>query len=150
MKLAKNSNNWLPTMPSFFDKFFDGGLADWNFKDLMHSQSHVPAANVIEKEKSFEVEVALPGVNKDDIKIDYNQGNLSISSEQKVEIEEKDGNRLTHMEFCYHAFSRVFSVPEDLVDVDKITANHKNGVLRISLPKKHDLKSVSAKQIQIK
>lgn len=115
-------------MSDFFDndKFFD---ADW----LKNMQS-MPAVNVKENDKNFEIEVAAPGLSKKDFKITAENGILSISSEKKEEKEQKEKN-YTRREFSYSSFSRSFALPENTNEED-IKANYEDGILKLEVAKK--------------
>lgn len=118
------SGSWLS---DFFDndRFFD---SDW-----MKKQS-VPAVNVMETEKGFNVEVAAPGLSKKDFKITVDNHMLTISSEKQEEKEEKDKD-YTRREFSYSSFSRSFSLPENVNEED-VKARYEDGVLKLNLTKK--------------
>ena len=88
----------------------------------------------------FLIDVAAPGLTKDDFKVHYDNGRLSISSEKKNEVEEKEGEKITRREFSYQSFQRSFTVAENVVDPEKIAANYENGILHISLPKREEVK----------
>jgi HSP20 family protein len=149
MTLVKRSNNLFPSMPSLLDRFFDGGLMDWNMSNFSTTDTTVPAVNVIENNDVFSIEVAAPGLKKEDFRIDYNNGQLTISSEHKNEMETKDGEKVTRREFSYQSFQRSFSVSENAIDVDNIVANYKDGILNITLPKREEAKPKPMKQIEI-
>lgn len=142
-------NSILPSLPSFIDRFFDGELMDWNSNNYSSSNSTLPSVNVKEDENEFKIEVAAPGLKKDDFKVDYDNGRLTISSEYKNENEEKDGEKVTRREFSYQSFKRSFTVSQNVVNAEKISANYKNGILYISLPKREEVKPKPAKQIKI-
>ncbi len=110
----------------------------------------MPAVNVKENDQAFTIEVAAPSLKKDDFKVNYENGRLSISSEKKTENEEKEGDKYTRREFSYQSFQRSFTVAENTVDADKIGAAYENGILRITLPKREEVKPKPAKQIKIK
>ena len=150
MTLAKLSNNWLPSFPSLFDKIFEGDLMDWNNSNFAGANSTLPAVNVKENENEFLLEVAAPGMKKGDFMLNYDNGRLTISSEQKNENEEKEGERITRREFSYQSFQRSFTVSERAVDAEKITASYNEGILNITLPKREELKPKPAKEIKIK
>lgn len=96
--------------------------------------SHMPAVNVKETDKSYEITVAAPGLDKKDFNIDVNGSMITISAEkEKTEEEKEDG--YTRKEYNYNSFSRSFSIPEDTI-ADKIDANYVNGELKLMLPKK--------------
>jgi HSP20 family protein len=149
MALAKSSNNWFPTAPSIFDRFFDGDLMDWNRTNFSSTNSTLPAVNVKENNNEFLIEVAAPGMNKDDFKVHYDNGRLTISSEHENKVEEKEGEKVTRREFSYQSFQRSFTVAENAVDAEKIGASYKNGILHIKLPKREELKPKPAKEIKI-
>ncbi|MCW3804853.1 Hsp20/alpha crystallin family protein [Plebeiibacterium marinum] len=150
MTLAKLSNNWFPSVPSFFDRFFDNELMDWNRTNYSSTDTTLPAVNVKENENEFLIDVAAPGLTKKDFKVNYDNGRLTISSEKKNKHEEKDGEKVTRREFSYQSFQRSFSVSENVVNAEKIAANYENGILHISLPKREEVKPRPAKQIEIK
>ena len=128
MRIVKynNNNNFPSLMSEFFNEDF--GL---NFVNRNHS---IPSVNSIENNDSFEIDLAVPGMKKDDFKIELIDKVLIISSENSNSIE-NDNMRLN--EFNYSSFQRSFRIP-DSVELDKIKANYKNGILKIILPKKKD------------
>ena len=103
--------------------------------------------NVREDDKNFTLEVAIPGIDKKDLKIDVNEDVLTISSESKSESEENK-NGYKRKEFSYSAFSRSFYVPEN-VNREKIEANYKDGILTIALPKQEEEKNKITRKIEI-
>ena len=117
--------------------------------DFVGSNSTLPAVNVKENEHEFCIDVAAPGMNKEDLKVSFENGSLTISSEKKAEHEEKDGERLTRKEFSYQAFQRSFNVPENIVNADAIGAKYEDGILHIKLPKREEAKPKPAKTIKI-
>ncbi len=149
MTLAKLSNNVFPTFPSFFDNIFEGNLMDWNTSNYSDSNSNLPAVNVKETENDFSIEVAAPGLKKEDFNVSYDNGRLTISSEKKDEKVEKKGEKITRREFNYQSFKRSFTVSPKTVDADKIAADYKDGILHISLPKREEVKPKPAKHIAI-
>ena len=122
-----NNQNWLP---SFFNDFFDN---DWMIK----ANANAPAINVIEGEKDYKVEVAAPGMTKEDFNIHIGSENeLVISMEKKNEKKEesKENRRFLRREFSYSKFEQTFVLPEN-VDKEKISASVNDGILTIELPK---------------
>ena len=128
MRIVKYNNN--NVFPSLMNEFFndDFGL---NFFNRNYS---VPSVNSIENNDSFEIDLAVPGMKKEDFSIELNDKVLVISSESSNNIE-NDKMRLN--EFNFSSFQRSFRVP-DSVDPDKIKANYKNGILKIKLPKRKE------------
>ncbi len=112
-------------------------------------QFSTPAVNVNEDKKSYEIEVAAPGMNKDDFNIKVDNDMLSISSEKKSEKEEKGNDKkVVRKEFMYASFARSFRLPDN-VDHDNINAKYKDGVLKIDVPKKEEEKSDNNRKIEI-
>lgn len=108
---------------------------DW-FGGIENHKNHVPAVNIKENEKDFELELAVPGRNKEDFKIEVNENVLTISSEAKVKVDTEKEN-YTRKEFTYTAFKRAFTLPET-IDEDNIKATYVNGILKFTLPKKEE------------
>lgn len=133
------------TMPSLIDEFFGRDLMD----SILSERTGVstPAINVIENTDDFQIEVAAPGLDKQDFKIDLDNNVLTISSEKEQKNEDKDG-RYMRREFSYTSFTRSFSLPE-AVNAEKIKANHRDGILRITIPKREEAKRKPPKQIAI-
>lgn len=123
---VRRTQNWLP---SIFNDFFD---TDWMEK----ANSTAPAINVFETENSYEVELAAPGLAKEDFKVNVDSDdNLVISMEKKADNSEKDKKgRYLRREFSYRQFEQCMVLPED-ADKEKISAKVENGVLKIDMPK---------------
>ena len=123
-----NNQNWLPT---FFNDFFDN---DW----MLKANATAPAINVIENEKDYKVELAAPGMTKEDFNIQLgNEGELTITMEKKSDTKEEPKNenkKYLRREFSYTKFQQSFVLPDD-VDKAKISASVNDGVLTIDLPK---------------
>jgi HSP20 family protein len=149
MTLARLSNRFFPSFPSLIDKFFESDLMDWNTWNFAEADSTLPAVNIKENDNEYLIEVAAPGLKKEDFKVNYDNGRLTIASEKKQESEQKDGEKITRREFCYQSFQRSFSVSEDLVNADKISAKYDNGILYVTLPKREEVKPKPVKEISI-
>ena len=151
------SGTWNPIreisrMQRGMDRMFEDFLApvsDIFSPDLLSTAgeaiSFMPACDIEETDEHFLVSFDLPGVSKDDVKIEMRGNQLLVSGERKEEHERKAGRRVTEERY-YGAFQRVFTLPSH-VDANKIEAQYQNGVLRISLPK---LEAAKPKLIQIK
>lgn len=118
-------------IPGLSDHFFGKDLLSSFFND--GADHSIPAVNIKDKNNAFEIEVAAPGLSKEEFRIKLDKDILTISSEEKNENNEQSSTFM-RKEFSFHSFKRSFSIPE-LVDTDKISASHKNGVLSILLPK---------------
>lgn len=145
MNLAKRTENYFP---SFFDRFFNNDLMDWNLSNFSSTNTSLPAVNVKETENEFVIEVAAPGMKKDDFKVSFVNNTLTISSEKKDEKEDKN-DKYTRKEFSYQSFQRSFTVSEHAVDSEKISAKYSDGILAVSLPKREEVKPKPMKEIKI-
>lgn len=144
MLVLRNSNQ----VPTLFDRFFDGDLFDWSNRNFSNTNTTIPSVNIKENADTFMVEVAAPGFEKGDFKIELNLNTLSISSEKKVENETKEGEVFTKREFSYQSFSRSFTLPQ-IADGDRIEANYQNGILTVLIPKREEAKPKPARMIEI-
>jgi HSP20 family protein len=138
MNLVRRQN---PVFTSLIDDLFIN--QDWN-----QINTAVPAANIIEADDHFNIELAAPGKRKNDFTIELDEGVLTISSETETKFTEKDGS-FTRKEFGYSSFKRSFNIPET-VSADKISASYKEGILTVSLPKKAEALPQPKKLISIK
>lgn len=109
-------------------------------REPMHSHEYdcEPLANILEKNNGFELQMAIPGVKKEDVKISLEKNVLSITSEKETEKAD-ESVKYTRREFVYGTFCRSFTLPET-VDVEKIKADFRDGILIIELPKKEETK----------
>ena len=112
---------------SMLDRFFNDAFETTN------GSAYVPAVDISETDKSFDLEVAVPGFKKEDFTVDFNDGQLTISGERKFEKEQKEVNYHTR-ETRYGKFSRTFHLPENVND-KKIEAVYTDGILKVTLPK---------------
>lgn len=133
------------SLPSLVEEFFNGDLFP-KFFDMENKYS-IPAVNIIEGKDEFRIEVAAPGLNKEDFKIQLDNNVMTVSSEKEEKHEEND-EKVMRREFSYCSFRRSFSLPET-VNADKIKANHKDGILQIVIPKREEAKEKPAREIKI-
>lgn len=131
--------------PSVFSDLFDGFFGN----ELMSGElvSWVPAVNISETDEHFKIDVAAPGLSKNDFKVEVDNDMLSISGERKEESNEAN-SRYTRREFSYGTFKRSFNLPET-VDGEHVNARFENGVLSLIVPKKEEAKRKPVKEIQI-
>lgn len=149
--LVRSGNN----LPSLIENFFGRDMNDFFGQSAMQN---VPAVNVVEHSDGFRIEVAAPGLKRDDFKINLNHNNLSISAykEEKSEIPANGGDgqsssdreRYTRREFSYTSFQRTFMLPGS-ADAEHIQAKYEDGVLKIEIPKREEAKVKPPRQIQI-
>ena len=140
--MRRYEQSWLPEI---FNDFFAN---DW----MTRTNETAPAINVIEDEKDYKVEVAAPGMNKEDFKINVTDDNyLVLTMEKKNESKDEDKKRkYLRREFSYHKFEQSLALPED-VNKDDINATVHDGILTIEIPKVQITeKRPAVKQIEIK
>ncbi len=128
--------------PFLFENFFNE--SDYLPKTFYKS---LPSVNVLEKTDGFTLEVAAPGLKKEDFKINFQNHKLSISAEKEVKSEENDG-KYSRKEFSFNHFKRVFTLPE-MVDGEKIEATYIDGILKLTIPKKEEAKEKEPKLIEV-
>lgn len=157
--IVRNKRNELADHSDFFnpfddfhrnvDRLFDNFFGDFkdNFLELRRESSFSPKIDVSEDESGINIAAELPGIDEKDVKVSYQDGSLLIKGE-KVHEDKKEDKNYYHMERSYGSFQRSIRVPEE-VDVDKISASFKNGLLKIKLPKLPEAKS-KVKQIEVK
>ena len=123
-------NDYVPTsFSNLIDRFFNESVA----RSGGASYSFVPRTDIVETDKAFEIHVAVPGMNKEDFKLDLNDNYLTVSGERRYTKEQSEKN-FHSIETQFGAFSRSFSLPEN-VDARNITAKYNNGILEINVPK---------------
>jgi HSP20 family protein len=135
-----NANDFVPTsFSTLIDRFFDESLARTG------GSTFVPSVDIVENEKSFELHIAAPGMNKEDFKIEVNEKALIVSGERKL-TNEKNEKNFHSIETQYGSFRRSFKLPEN-VDATKIDARYTNGILELNIPK--DEKKVLKQSIKV-
>lgn len=131
MLLARRNSNWLPDV---FNDFFDT-----DFLPKVNTNTTAPAINVIEKKDEYDVELAAPGMTKEDFKVSLDEDrNLVVELDKKVEKtdENKDCGHYLRREFSYTKFHQTLLLPDD-VNREAISATVEHGVLKVVLPKLH-------------
>ena len=140
MSLIKSSKeDFFPSFTSLWDDFFG--------KNAWPEMKSVPAVNISEHPDRFEVEVAAPGMKKEDFKVNLEHNVLTLSGEHNMENESKD-KKFTRKEFSYSSFQRSFTLPEN-VNASGIEAKYNDGILKLVLPKKEEVKQNPSKQITV-
>ncbi|MDB5251128.1 MAG: Hsp20/alpha crystallin family protein [Flaviaesturariibacter sp.] len=146
MSIAKR-NPLLST--GLFDDFFTRDIMHWGVGNNSTTDTTIPAVNIRETADNFEVEMAAPGMTRDDFRIELDGNQLTITSEKKSESHDNGTGRYTRREFSYQSFRRVFQLPKDVVDVDRIGARYENGLLQLTIPKREEVKKAAPRMIQI-
>lgn len=146
MSLIKfNNSKNERTLGPVFNDFFESFMNDSFISDRLISR--VPAVNISETEEAYCIELAAPGLNKENFKIQLDKNLITIEVEQRSERTD-EGKKYNKREFSYNSFVRSFALP-DTADNAGINAEYTNGILKIQVHKKEEAKSV-VKQIEIK
>ncbi|MDB5230639.1 MAG: Hsp20/alpha crystallin family protein [Chitinophagaceae bacterium] len=141
MTLVKHNYRQLNNL---FDEFFNSFPANWN----RDNNWQIPPVNIQESNDAYNLELVAPGLRKEDFKVNLERGLLTISFEKKGETETTNNETKTHRkEFHLNSFKRSFTV-DDKIDAEKIEARYENGILKLWLPKKEEVK-VMPKEIAI-
>jgi len=145
MTLLRASNRMYP---SLFNQLFNKELVDWSNAGFSADDTTLPAVNILEDENRIQIEVAAPGMKKEDFKIGLDQDRLTVSADVTTENSES-GERYSRKEFSYRSFRRLFNIPVESIDGDQIQATYKDGILLLTLPKREELKPKPARAIEI-
>lgn len=148
MSLIKSNRAGFPSFPGLFLDFFNRELLNWDDGNFSSTSTTVPSVNVRETTDNFEVELAAPGMEKKDFKIELDGNTLKISSFKEFNRDqEQEGYR--RKEFSYQSFQRNLLLPKDVVEEEGIVAKYENGLLQLTIPKKEQAKQKPAKLIEI-
>jgi HSP20 family protein len=134
MSLTKwnNADVLFPSISNLLDEFIGDALS----RTANGSATMVPAVNILETDNEYIVEVAAPGLRKEDFELHVEQKRLAISAHTE---EPQPEGKYARREFGYHSFKRVFTLP-DFVNVEDIQASYNEGILKISIPKREEVK----------
>jgi HSP20 family protein len=149
MTLTKRNGNLLNSFPALFDDFFNRDLFNWGQSNSSDTNTTIPAVNIKETNDNYEVEVAAPGMTRNDFKVELDGHLLTIRSEKSDERQNKEDGNYTRKEFSYQSFLRTFNLPKEVVDAEKIQAKYSDGVLHLLIPKKEEAKQRPPRLIQI-
>ncbi len=147
-----SQNQWksFSQHPSLLDDFLSREWAESSLGTWKNLGTTLPAVNVKETNNDFSIEVAAPGMNRDDFKVELANHVLTISSQQEDQREENNQNDgFTGKEFSHQSFQRSFSLPETKVEGEKISAKYEDGILYVTVPKKEEAKVKPVRQIAV-
>ncbi|WP_281636138.1 Hsp20/alpha crystallin family protein [Flavobacterium marginilacus] len=148
MNLIKRNAGQAPLNRLFFDDIFGRDFFNWENNNYSTTSTTLPSVNIKETADNYEVEVAAPGMDKNDFKITLDGNQLIISSVKENEKTTKEEN-YSRREFSYQSFQRSFELPKNIVDEDKIVARYENGLLLLSIPKREEVKPKPPRMIEI-
>lgn len=135
-------------MPFVFDEFFKP-WNEWFEGGVFGRTMNIPAVNITEQKDDYLVSLAAPGLKKDDFKIDI-EGNMLVISCEKEEKKEEKEMKFTRKEYNYTSFERSFTLPDEILR-EKIEARYEDGILKLFLPKKEEVKKMALnKHIEVK
>lgn len=135
---------------NIFDDFLSRDIFDWTDRNFATLGSNLPSVNLKETDTKLEIELAAPGMKKEDFKVEVDNNMLLISSEKEETKEEsRKKDNYVKKEFNYQSFCRSFYLP-DTIDESKIEANYKDGILHVIVAKKEGGKRKTTKTIAIK
>lgn len=147
-KIMRNQLRRFDRNRNLFPTFFNHYLNDDIFNGFI--EENLPATNVAETEKDFSIELSIPGFNKSDIKIEIEKDILKVSAESETSNEEKDDDKkVLRREFKKSSFTRSFTIPEN-INAENISAEQRDGILHITLPKQEKGLEEKVKKIEIK
>lgn len=149
MTLLRRNGSLLNQLPTLFDDFINRDNFNWRMSNFSNTNTTIPAVNIKETADSYKVEVAAPGMTKNDFKVALEGDLLTISSEKSEQQEETENQKFTRKEFSYQAFDRSFTLHKEVVDIDKIEAKYEDGVLSLLIPKKEEVKVKAPRLINI-
>ena len=135
---------WTNEFPSLLNNFLNNEMDENRFK----TRGTLPAVNISEDENAYIMEVAAPGMTKKDFSLNIEENLLTIEAVKETS-EETEKDNYTRREFNYSSFKRTFTLPET-VNQEAISANYKDGILKVELPKKEEAKAKGPKKIEIK
>lgn len=147
MKVIKRENANTPAVNNLLGSLFFDDLFNWNNSNWQ-SRGYSPAVNISESDEGFNLDLAAPGMKKEDFKIELENDVLTISAEAKTEREETKNNVL-RKEFGFTGFKKSFTLPENAVNDQDIKAQYNNGVLSVFLPKREEAKPQPPRMIEI-
>lgn len=148
METLVKRNNSFP-IRNVFDDFFSKDFFDWTERNFSSLGSNLPSVNLKETDSKLEVEVAAPGIKKEDFKVEVDNGVLKISCENESSHEDSADDNYIRREFNYQKFYRAFNLP-DSIDEDRIEATYTDGILKLEMAKKEGGNPKTSKMISIK
>lgn len=149
MMLIKRSSTNPLNLNRFFDDFNTRDIFDWNSRNHSSVNSSMPAVNIEETKDEYRLEMAAPGMDKKDFRIELDNETLTISVEKEIKNEETEDGKMIRREFGYSSFKRTFQLAKEVVDESKIQAKYNDGILRVLIPKKEEVKALPPRTIKI-
>lgn len=149
MTLVKRNGSLMSPLPLLFDDFFNRDFFQWGNNNYSPTNTTVPSVNIRETGEHYAVEVAAPGMTKDDFSVELDGNTLTIRSEKTSRQDENGDDRYVLKEYSFQSFQRTFNLQKEVVDTEKIEAKYADGILKLLIPKKEEAKQKPPKRIQI-
>jgi len=149
MTILKRNGQLQSKVPHLFDDLFNRDIFNWGLSNYSDTNTTIPAVNIRETADHYEVQVAAPGMTKNDFSVELDGNTLIISSEKQSENDANNDFRYTAKEFSYQSFSRTFTLQKEVVDTEKLKATYENGILNLTIPKKEEARQKGPKRIEI-
>jgi HSP20 family protein len=147
--LVRQNATLFPSLPSLLEDFFNRDWADSTLANRNYSAT-LPAVNVRETNEDYLIQVAAPGMKREEFKVELDNNVLTISSQHEEKQEQQnETENYTRREFNYQSFQRSFTLPDNKVEGEKISARYVDGILHIKVPKRDEAKIKPIKQIAI-
>jgi HSP20 family protein len=127
-----------------FDDFFRKGFMDiWE-----PDQATVPSVNILENDKEYLVDLAVPGMKKEDFNIDVDGNLITVSCEKETETKEDGKDNFARREYNYSSFSRTFTIPDNAM-AENVKAKYADGILQLNIPKNTEAKKKGGQKIKV-
>ena len=149
MTILKRNGQLQSKVPHLFDDLFNRDIFNWGLSNYSDTNTTIPAVNIRETADHYEVQVAAPGMTKNDFSVELVGNTLIIGSEKQSENDANHDFRYTAKEFSYQSFSRTFTLQKEVVDTEKIRATYENGLLNLTIPKKEEARQKGPRRIEI-
>lgn len=146
--LMKTNQDMFPAIPSLLNNFLQDDWLDSTLGSLGSGSATLPAANIRETSDDFRIELAAPGMRREDFKVELNHDVLTVAAELETQHENTNGG-YTRKEFSYQSFQRSFTLPENRVNGEQVSARYQDGILEIIVPKREEAKEKPARQIAV-
>lgn len=148
MNMIKKNNRLAPAINSVFGDLLADDFMNWPVNRIEKNWNRIPAVNIYENDDEWAIELAAPGMKKEDFRIEQDQDVLTVSAHKEESSKDKT-DKYSIREFSYSNFTRSFRLPEHLVNAEAINAKYENGVLKLHIPKKEEAKPQPARMIDI-
>ncbi len=146
--LVKNNGTLFQPMQSLLNDFFSDAWFNSSLSNWSPAGHTLPSVNVMETNENFVIEVAAPGMKREDFKVELDNHILTVSSEKQQSNEDSQVG-YTRREFSFQSFQRSFALPQAKIQGEQIGAKYEDGILRITVPKREEAKMKPARQIQV-